>query len=112
MQRTLQHSIDQLSGASRSWYLRVNPEKCVAMRFGNQHCMGEGAVYNIEGREIRFVNSYRYLGVVVDVGLKFHLNVDVVDMKAGALLGTYLEVLGAEPGLLCWLYLSPSSGQY
>ena len=88
----LQRDLDALCGKASSWNLKVNPEKCVAMRFGRVRRENLNATkYYVGGRELEFVDSYRDLGVVVDSSLKFHAHVNSVVGKAGAMMGELLR---------------------
>ena len=64
----LQSDLDRVCSVSRSWNLRLNISKCVAMRFGacntgnNLHCS-----YSIDGKVLDFVAFHRDLGMLVKV---------------------------------------------
>ena len=88
----LQRSIDSLVATSKSWNLSLNPGKCVVMQFGGSRGgRSERVPYTLEGVALKFVKSYRDLGVEVDENLKFHVHVDAVVRKAGGLLGNLLR---------------------
>ena len=88
----LQRDIDRLAATSASWNLRLNNDKCVVMRFGNRgQAIETESGYEINGRNLKMVTSYKDLGVIVDNRLRFHLHVGVVVGKAGALMGDLLR---------------------
>ena len=70
------------------WNLALNPNKCVVMRFTRHFSgwgtLGAGATYQLGGSQLRFLDSHRDLGVLVDSSLRFHIHVrDVVRRAAG-----------------------------
>ena len=88
----LQRSISSVAEKSGTWNLTLNPSKCVVIRFGGGRSdLSERVPYTLGGVDIRFVRSYRDLGVEVDEGLKFHVHVDAVVRKAGGLIGNLLR---------------------
>jgi len=90
----LQDDLDSIVRISSSWNLKLNPGKCVVMRFG-RGCAGdvlaEDTHYHINGHVLEFVSTYRDLGVIVDTKLRFHAHVNTVVGKAGALMGDLLR---------------------
>ena len=84
-----------LSLVRASWNLRLNPAKCVVMRFGDREVRDDGGArwtgYSIGGVPLQFVSTYRDLGVIVDVRLRFHLHADVVVGKTGGMLSNLLQ---------------------
>ena len=47
--------------------------------------------YNVRGVPLKYVSTYRDLGVIVDVRLRFHSHVDVVVGKTGGMLSNLLR---------------------
>ena len=89
---SLQQDLDSIVRKSQSWNLKLNIDKCVAMRFGKRSLHNFSMVrYSIDGRELEFVTSYRDLGVVVDCSLRFHVHINIVVGRAGALMGDLLR---------------------
>jgi hypothetical protein len=91
----LQADLDRVSSAAASWNLRLNPEKCVVLRFSRGFAEWNDvdplARYYLSGTPLEFVQSHRDLGVVVDVGLKFHHHVREVVGKASGLANNLLR---------------------
>ena len=84
----LQQDLDNLFQASSSWNLKLNPDKCVVMRFGGGcRGTGSGSGYFINGRELQLVKSHRDLGIAVDSSLKFHIHINRVVWMASGLAG-------------------------
>ena len=86
------HSIDALTNSSLSWGLKMNPAKCVVMRFcsNNSDILFSGASpYHINGSPIDFASSHSDLGITVDRDLKFHSHISKkVAMANGILNGS------------------------
>ena len=87
----LQADIDSIARVSSSWSLKLNPAKCVVMRFGERLHEARVLDYQISGETLRFVEVYRDLGVVVDSSLRFHRHVDIVVGKAGSMISNLLR---------------------
>ena len=90
---SLQRSLDRIDLVSRSWNLRLNPDKCVVMRFarGRRHNQVHPCEYYLQGAQLRCVNVHRDLGVMVDTTLRFHDHVRVSVQKAGGLANNMLR---------------------
>ena len=82
----LQTDLDAVSEASISWNLRLNPEKCVVMRFGERKSVDPNTYYTVMGQHLNFVNVYRDMGVVIDPELKFHEHVNSVVGRVGSMI--------------------------
>ena len=86
----LQRDLDRIYRRGVDCSLRLNPDKCVVMRFGR----GSAAAtpqYTLDGQNIEVVHQYKDLGVWVDNKLKFHHHVRVTAGKAGALVSELLR---------------------
>ena len=91
-QSNLQRCIDDLAVTSKSWNLSLNPAKCVVIRFGGgREDVSHRSPYTLEGANLEYVKSHRDLGVVVDDSLRFHIHINSVVRKAGALMGNLLR---------------------
>ena len=86
----LQNDLNNIADTSLSWNLKLNPAKCVIMRFGERSGTDQVA-YSIYGTNLIFVDSYKDLGVTIDSGLKFHAHVNAVIGKAGAMINNLLR---------------------
>ena len=72
---TLQADVDHLVSTSSSWGLKLNHEKCVAMRFSPRNCtlpFTGVSPYRTSDNLISFVETRSDLGVIIDPSLKFH----------------------------------------
>ena len=104
----LQADLDTLAHVSASWNLKLNPAKCVVMRFGaREDTSDNGSRYNIGGVPLQFVSTYRDLGVIVDVRLRFHSHADVVIGKTGGMLSNLLQsTVCRDPEFMVTLWVS------
>jgi hypothetical protein len=90
----LQSDLNSVYTVSSSWNLKLNPSKCVVMRFCRGSWWQEGveqSQYYLGDSLLPFVNSHRDLGVLVDTKLRFHLHVKQVVGKAAALANSLLR---------------------
>ena len=77
------HRIAQTTAAS--WCLKMNPKKCVVLRFARPRAEFSPPEYFLDGEQIPYVDTHGDLGVTVDSQLKFHDHVRTVVRKAGGL---------------------------
>ena len=91
----LQHDLDLVSSTAQSWNLRLNPEKCVVMRFSRyRRDLIKGpslSPYHIGGVQMKFVMTHRDLGVIIDSSLKFHNHVGNTVRSASGLANNLLR---------------------
>ena len=66
----LQRDLSSIATVAKSWNLNFNSE-CVIIRFGEQKLVRE-EVYFIEGKRFVSVGTHKDLGIVIDLGLRFH----------------------------------------
>ena len=86
----LQRDLSSIATVAKSWNLIFNPDKCVIIRFGERKLVRE-EVYFIEGKRLKFVETHKDLGIVVDSGLRFHGHVGSVVGKVGGIMGDLLR---------------------
>jgi len=90
----LQQDLDLLCRIALSWNLRLNPDKCVIVKFGgvSATARGEGTSgYTLGGEPLRAMPSHRDLGVLVDNRLRFHQHIATIVRKASGLLNQLLR---------------------
>ena len=105
----LQRDLDSIVSVGNSWNLRVNPSKCVVMRFGSVlNRLGiDEPFYCIDGRALRVVDSYKDLGITVDKKLKFHAHIRTTVGKAGSLMNDLLRAtVCRSPEFMVTLFVS------
>ena len=106
---SLQTDLDRISLVAGSWNLALNPEKCVVLRFarGSSGVATDFRPYYLNGRALRFVQSHRDLGVVVDVRMRFHQHVREVVAKASGLASNILRsTVCREPDFMVTLFVT------
>jgi hypothetical protein len=108
---SLQRSLDRVDLVSRSWNLKLNPEKCVVMRFGRCD-VDIGALspvnhYHLQGGMLKFVEAHKDLGVLVDTTLRFHQHIRNVAGKAGGLASSLMRsTVCREPEFMVSLFVA------
>ena len=85
----LQSDLDSIARASSSWNLRLNPAKCVVMRYGCRGGMEHH--YTVQDSTIQQVHKYRDLGVIVDSTLRFHSHIDCIVGRTGSMINNLLR---------------------
>ena len=61
----LQNDLNYIADTSLSWNLKLNPSKCVLMRF-DEKSVTDQVFYSIYGTSLFFVESFRDLGITID----------------------------------------------
>ena len=89
-QSALQSDLNKIYSRATSWNLKLNPGKCVVVRFGERSAI-PAATYAINGEVMNVVGAYRDLGVIVDSKLRFHEHVRVMVGKCGGLMSELLR---------------------
>ena len=87
----LQRDLDSIASASSSWNLKLNPSKCVVIRFGERSSDSQLDSYSVRGETVHFVEVYKDLGVMVDSRLRFHRHVDLIVWRAGSMMNNLLR---------------------
>ena len=87
----VQRDIDTLQATAASWCLKMNPEKCVVLRFARPRANVSPPQYFLDGQQIPHVDSHRDLGVTVDSQLKFHDHIRMIVNKASGLTHSFLK---------------------
>ena len=87
----LQNNLNILYSVAGSWNLKLNPNKCVVMRFGSRIVNGVCSGYMLGGREMKLVDTHRDLGVLVDSSLKFHKHINTIVCKSAGLANQLLR---------------------
>ena len=83
--RELQLYLDSIASISWSWNLKLNPAKCVVMRFGSRN-VTSSPNYSIFGTPLSSVTKFRDLGVIVDSALRFHCHIDLVVGRTSSMM--------------------------
>ena len=89
---SLQTDLENLHNISASWNLRLNPNKCVLMRFGaGSYNEGDDSGYMLGGAALKLTRTHRDLGVLVDSSLRFHPHVAEIVRKSSGLSNQLLR---------------------
>jgi len=92
----LQSAADQLAEWSKDADMVLNAAKTKVMIFGNSD---EEVKITIEGSVVEKVNSYKYLGVILDVNLDFGLHVEHAVAKARRASAKVSSLIDGRNGL-------------
>jgi hypothetical protein len=79
--RKLQHGLDILVAWCERWNIKNNEDKTRAIYFSHQRAPPE-SLLTLSGRNIPFVNSVKYLGVIFDKRITWRLHVERIEAKA------------------------------
>jgi len=89
---SLQQDLDNLYRISSSWNLRLNPNKCVLMRFGTAvYSEGKDSGYVLGGSSLKLVRTHRDLGLLIDSSLRFHPHIAEIVRKSSGLANQLLR---------------------
>ena len=107
----LQADLNHLNIVAKSWNLKLNPSKCVVIRFcrGNfdWEPLGDRAAYKLDGEPVKIVKIHKHLGIWVDCNLKFHQHIHTVVNKAAGLAGNLLRsTVNRSPQFMLTLFVS------
>jgi hypothetical protein len=81
---TLQRGLNAVGSWCQRWNIKINEGNTQAIYFARRHRMPRDAV-QLNGRNIPFVNSVKYLGVIFDRRMTWRLHIEKTAAKA---LGT------------------------
>ena len=104
----LQNDLDSLFAISHSWNLKLNPKKCIVMRFGSSNYSdGADSGYMLGGVSLKLVNTHRDLGVLVDSSLRFHPHIAEIVRKSSGLANQLIRsTVCRSPKFMVTLFIS------
>ncbi|MEL7427573.1 MAG: reverse transcriptase family protein [Bacteroidota bacterium] len=104
----LQEDLNNLYTISSSWNLKLNPNKCVLMRFGGGNYIdGEDSGYVLGGTGLNLVKTHRDLGVLIDLSLRFHPHISEIIRKSSGLANQLLRAtVCRSPIFMVTLFIS------
>jgi hypothetical protein len=79
----------------KCWNIEVNEDKTLALYFSHQIRPSE-SLPTWKGRNIPFVNSVKYLGVIFDKKIIWNLHIETVQTKAFKILVYYIPPLKSD----------------
>ena len=91
----LQSDLDSLENWTKSWQVKFNSEKCEVMRITHKQDKSIHPYY-LSNTELRFVDSYKDLGVNMSRDLSWSNHVDVIVNKANKVLGLLKRTVGSK----------------
>ena len=91
----LQSDLDSLENWTKSWQVKFNSEKCEVMRISHKQDKSKHPYY-LSNTELRFVDSYKDLGVNMSRDLSWSNHVDVIVNKANKVLGLLKRTVGSK----------------
>ena len=91
----LQSDLDSLENWTKSWQVKFNSEKCEVMRISHKQDKSKHPYY-LSNTELRFVDSYKDLGVNMSRDLSWSNHMDVIVNKANKVLGLLKRTVGSK----------------
>ena len=82
----LQRDLSNMVAWSNTWLLKFHPQKCIAMRVGNQTDPPQ-FLYNMEGHQLNYSACEKDLGVHIDNKLNFDRHISNAINKANRVMG-------------------------
>ena len=87
---TLQRDLERLANWSRTWHLKLNPQKCSTITFTLKRSPRVTA-YALDGTPLVRSHQTRDLGVILDAKLTFLPHIDATVAKANRMLGLLIR---------------------
>ena len=105
--REVQQALNELENWAGENNLKFNVEKTKAVLFTRKYKFTEPTI-TLDGKNIEFVSSFKYLGVIFDKKLKWneHVKVQAKKAKAALMIGRRMvgHNWGLNPKTTHWLY--------
>jgi hypothetical protein len=79
--RKIQHGLDSISAWCKRWNIKINEDKTRAIYFTHRNRPPDSFL-TLNGRNIPFVNSVKYLGVIFDNRMTWRLYIEMIEAKA------------------------------
>jgi hypothetical protein len=79
--RKLQRSLNPIETWCERWNIKINEDKTQAIYFSHRRRQLE-PLLTLNGRNIPFVNSVKYLGVILDKRITWRLHKEMIEAKA------------------------------
>ena len=86
----LQNDLERLAAWSRTWRLKLNPQKCITISFTLKRLPLIGK-YVLDGSQLERTHQTRDLGVILDEKLSFLPHIDATVSKANRMLGLLMR---------------------
>ncbi len=95
----MQHMINELEKWCQKWDMKVNTDKTMIVHFRPQSCDRTDKVFRYGADEICIVPRYKYLGLVLDEHLNYHITAQMVAKSACRALGILIAKCKASGGM-------------
>jgi hypothetical protein len=79
--RKAQRGVNSMAAWCERWNIKINEEKTRAIYFSHQRRPPD-SLLTLNGRNIPFVNSVKYLGVIFDKRMTWKLHIETIEAKA------------------------------
>jgi hypothetical protein len=79
--KKLQRGLNSMSAWCERWDIKINEDKTQVIYFSYQRRPLD-SILTLNGRNILFVNSVKYLGVVFDKRITLRLHIETIEAKA------------------------------
>jgi hypothetical protein len=79
--RELQRGLNSMAAWCERWNIKINEDKTRAICFSHQQRLPNFLVM-LNGRNIPFVNSVKYLGIIFDKRMTWRLHIKMIEAKA------------------------------
>jgi hypothetical protein len=77
----LQRGLDAIETWCEHWNIKINDEKTQAIYFTHRRRSPESHL-KLNGRNVPFVNSVKYLGAIFDIRITWRLHIEMIEAKA------------------------------
>jgi hypothetical protein len=79
--RNIQSGLDSMAAWCKRWNIKINEDKTRAIYFTHRN-RPRDSLLTLNGRNILFVNSVKYLGVLFDKRMTWRLHIQMIEAKA------------------------------
>jgi hypothetical protein len=79
--RKIQHGLDSLAAWCERWNIKTNEDKTRAIYFTHRNRPPD-SLPTLNGWNIPFINSVKYLGVIFDKRMTWRLHMEMIEAKA------------------------------
>ncbi|GJQ68353.1 hypothetical protein Trydic_g18683, partial [Trypoxylus dichotomus] len=97
--KRMQEDIDTLTDYFRTWRIRINPTKSLAVHFRNHRRFNLPEPVTIEGHEIPWKKEAKYLGVTLDERLTYRTHANELSRRIGQAAGALYPLLNGRSKL-------------
>jgi hypothetical protein len=79
--RKLQRGLNSMAAWYKRWNIKINEDKTRVINF-SRRIRPPDSLLTLNGRDIPFVNSVKYLGVIFDEKITRRLHIETIEAKA------------------------------